>query len=103
MCRAQIEGSNLKFGPIGIGRIGGSCGRETDMPITAPSVARRRAVKIGLIVAMILFVASLVARAIDIYQTQQSISPAAIASLALGALGVVIAGGAFFYAVLRRK
>lgn len=73
------------------------------MPITAPSVARRRAVKIGLIVAMILFVASLVARAIDIYQTQQSISPAAIASLALGALGVVIAGGAFFYAVLRRK
>jgi len=30
-------------------------------------------------------------------------SPAAIASLALGALGVVTAAGAFFYAVLRRK
>jgi hypothetical protein len=73
------------------------------MPINGPSVARRRAVKIGLIVATILFAASLAGRAIDIYQTQQSISPAAIASLALGALGVIIAGGAFFYAVLRRK
>ena len=103
MCRAQIEGSSLEAGPIGIGRIGRSCFRETDVPINGPSVARRRVVKIGLIVAIILFVASLVARAIDIYQTHQSISPAAIASLALGALGVVIAGGAFFYAVWRRK
>ena len=73
------------------------------MAINGLSVARRRAVKRGLIVAIILFVASLIARAIDIYQTHQSISPAAIASLALGALGVVIAGGAFFYAVWRRK
>jgi len=45
----------------------------------------------------------LITRAIDIYQTHQSISPAAGASLALGALGVVMAAGAFFYAVLRRK
>jgi uncharacterized membrane protein YqhA len=73
------------------------------MPINGLSVARRRAVKIGLIVAIILFAASLFARAIDIYQTHQSMSPAPIASLALGALGVVMAGGAFFYAVLRRK
>jgi hypothetical protein len=42
-------------------------------------------------------------RSIDIYQTHQSMSPAAIASLALGALGVVMAAGALFYAVLRRK
>jgi len=73
------------------------------MPIDGPSVARRRAVKIGLIVAMLLFVVSLIARVIDIYQTHPSISPVATASLALGALGVVMAGGAFFYAVLRRK
>jgi uncharacterized membrane protein YqhA len=73
------------------------------MPINGSSIARRRAVKIGLIVATILFVASLVMRAIDIYQTQQSISPAAIVSLALGVLGVVMAAAAFFYAVLRRK
>ena len=73
------------------------------MPMNGSSVARRRAVKIGLIVAAILFAASLAGRAIDIYQTHQSISPAAIASLALGALGVVMAAGAFFYAVLRRK
>ena len=72
------------------------------MPVNGSSVARRRAVKIGLIVATI-FVASLVMRSIDIYQSHQSISPAAIASLALGALGVVMAAGAFFYAVLRRK
>ncbi len=70
------------------------------MPMNGSSVARRRVVKIGLIVATILFVAS---RSIDIYQTHQSMSPAAIASLALGALGVVMAAGAFFYAVLRRK
>ncbi len=73
------------------------------MPINGSSIARRRAVKIGLIVATILFVASLVMRAMDIYQTHQSMSPAAIASLALGALGLVMAAGAFFYAVLRRK
>jgi uncharacterized membrane protein YqhA len=73
------------------------------MPINGSSIARRRAVKIGLIVATILFVASLVMRAIDIYQTHQSISPAAIVSLALGVLGVVMAAAAFFYAVLRRK
>jgi len=60
------------------------------------SVARRTAVKIGLIVATILFVASLVMRSIDIYQTHQSMSPAAIASLALGALGVVMAAGGSF-------
>jgi uncharacterized membrane protein YqhA len=72
------------------------------MPING-SVNRRRAVRIGLIVALVLFVASLTARAIDIYRTHQSISPTAIASLALGALGVVIAAGAFFYSVLRRK
>jgi hypothetical protein len=77
--------------------------KETDMPMNELSVAPRRAVKIGLIIAMILFVASLVMRTIDIYQTHQSISPTAIASLALGALGVVMAAGAFFYAVLRRK
>lgn len=73
------------------------------MPINGSSVARRRVVKIGLIVATILFIASLVMRSIDIYQSQQSISPAAIASLALGALGVVMAAAAFFYVVLRRK
>jgi len=73
------------------------------MPMNASSVARRRAVRIGLIVATILFVASLVMRSIDIYQTHQSMSPATIASLTLGALGVVMAAGAFFYAVLRRK
>jgi preprotein translocase subunit Sec61beta len=73
------------------------------MPINEISVAPRRAVKIGLIIAMILFVASLVMRTIDIYETHQSISPTAIASLALGALGVVMAAGAFFYAVLRKK
>jgi hypothetical protein len=73
------------------------------MPINGPSVARRRAVKIGLIVAMVLFLASLIARAIDIYQTHQSISPVAIASLALGAVGVVIGAGAYFYAVVGKK
>jgi hypothetical protein len=60
-------------------------------------------VKIGLIVAMILFLASLIARVIDIDQTQQSISPVAIASLALGTVGVVIGAGAYFYAVLGKK
>ena len=73
------------------------------MPINGLSVARRRTVKIGLIVAMLLFVVSLIARVIDIYQTHQSISPVAIASLALGALGVVMGAGAYFYAVLGKQ
>jgi len=73
------------------------------MAINGLSVARRRVVKRGLIVAIILFVASVIARAIDIYQTHQSISPVAIASLAVGAVGVVIGAGAYFYAVLGRS
>jgi len=52
---------------------------------------------------MTLFLASLIARVIDIYQTHQSISPVAIASLALGAVGVVIGAGAYFYAVVGKK
>ncbi len=67
------------------------------------SDARRRAVKIGLIVAIILVAASFIMRAIDIYQTHQSISPAAIVSLALGALAFVMIAGAYFYEMFRKK
>ena len=77
--------------------------KETDMPISELADARRRAIKIGLIVGMLLLVASFVMRAIDIYQTQQSISSAAIASLALGALAFVMIAAAYFYEVLRKK
>jgi hypothetical protein len=77
--------------------------KETDMPINGSSVARRRVVTIGLIVATILLVASFILRGIDIYHTHHSISPAAAASLALGVLAVVMGAVTYFYAVLRRK
>lgn len=72
------------------------------MPTNELTPGRRRAVKIAVIVTMVLFLASLLARAIDIYQTHQSISIVSIASFAFGVLGVVMIAGSFFYTVSRR-
>ena len=73
------------------------------MPTNGPSVARRRMAKIGLIVALILFAASLIMQAIDIYQTHRTISPTHFASLALAALAVVVGAGTCLYAVSRKN
>jgi hypothetical protein len=77
--------------------------KETDMPTNGPSVARRRMAKIGLIVALILFAASLIMQAIDIYQTHRAISPTHFASLALAALAIVVGAGTYYYYAVSRK